>query len=172
MDNADQTESSQGASCTVRTVDAVTAVLIILLGAIVIYDSVRIGAAWEPNVGPQAGYFPFYIGLLLVVCSGATLFQAVVLRKGGRSVFVTWGEFRQVLKVLLPSLAFALAVQLIGIYVSSILFIGGFMLWLGKYRILPAVLVSVGVSAVMFWMFEIRFLIPLPKGPIEAMFGY
>jgi putative tricarboxylic transport membrane protein len=34
------------------------------------------------------------------------------------------------------------------------------------------VAVSLGVSAVLFWMFEIQFMVPLPKGPLEALFGY
>jgi putative tricarboxylic transport membrane protein len=37
---------------------------------------------------------------------------------------------------------------------------------------LKTVAVSAGVSAVLFWMFEIQFMVPLPKGPLEALFGY
>lgn len=172
MESGGRARLNEDSSCSVRTVDAATAGVIMLLGGVVIYDSLRVGAAWEPNVGPQAGYFPFYIGLLMLVCSAVILYQALVSGRGAKAVFVRWGEFRQVLKVLVPSLVYALAVQFLGIYVASTLFIGGFMLWLGRYGIVPTLLVSLGVSMVMFWTFEVRFLIPLPKGPLEALLGY
>jgi putative tricarboxylic transport membrane protein len=74
--------------------------------------------------------------------------------------------------VLVPTVVYVLVTQVIGIYVASTLFIGGFMRVMEKSSWLKTVLVSVGVSAVLFWMFEIQFLVPLPKGPLEALFGY
>ncbi|PZP58156.1 MAG: small permease of tripartite tricarboxylate transporter [Azospira oryzae] len=172
MEHSEGTQEKAGKSCPVWIVDAVTAAILMLVGAIVMYDSNRIGAAWAPQVGPQAGYFPFYIGLLIFVCSAVTFYQSTFSKNRNRSVFVEWGQFKQVLKVLVPSIVYAVGVGTIGIYVSSALFIGGFMLVLGKYKLLPTLIVSVGVSLVMFWMFEIQFLIPLPKGPLEAWLGY
>jgi hypothetical protein len=79
---------------------------------------------------------------------------------------------KPVLLVLLPTALYVLAIQLIGIYVSSALFIGGFMRIMGRYGWGKTLLVSVGFSAVLFWLFEVQFLVPLPKGPLEEMFGY
>ena len=83
------------------------------------------------------------------------------------------GPFKQVMAVLLPAIIFVLGVQLIGIYVSSILYIAIFMVWLGKYPLWKAVVVSVGVSAALYFMFEFWFQIPLPHGtwinPIELL---
>lgn len=172
MEHGEGTQAKAEKSCSVCVVDAVTAAILMLIGALVMYDSQRIGAGWAPLVGPESGYFPFYIGLLIFVCSAATLYQSTISKNRDRSVFVDWGQFKRVLQVLVPSIVYAIGVSTIGIYVSSTLFIGGFMLLLGKYRILPTLLVSVGVSVVMFWMFEIQFLIPLPKGLLEAWLGY
>lgn len=172
MEHGEESQAKAGKSCSVCVVDAVTAVILMFVGALVMYDSHRIGASWSPQVGPQAGYFPFYIGLFIFVCSAVTLYQATLSKNRDRSVFVDWTQFKRVLQVLVPSIIYAVGVSTIGIYVSSTLFIGGFMLLLGKYKILPTLLVSVGVSVVMFWMFEIQFLIPLPKGPLEAWLGY
>jgi hypothetical protein len=172
MEHGEGTQAKAEKSCSVCVVDAVTAAILMLIGALVMYDSYRIGAAWSPQVGPQAGYFPFYIGLLIFVCSATTFYQSAFSKNRDRSVFVDWSQFKRVLQVLVPSILYAVGVSTLGIYVSSALFIGGFMLLLGKYRILPTLLVSVGVSAVMFWMFEVQFLIPLPKGPLEAWLGY
>jgi hypothetical protein len=41
-----------------------------------------------------------------------------------------------------------------------------------KYSWLKTLAVSIGLNAVLFWLFEIQFLVPLPKGPLEALFGY
>lgn len=172
MEHGEGAQAKTEKSCSVCVVDAVTAAILMLVGALVMYDSYRIGAAWAPQVGPQAGYFPFYIGLLIFVCSAVTLYQSTISKNRDRSVFVDWTQFKRVLQVLVPSIVYAIGVSTIGIYVSSTLFIGGFMLVLGKYKLLPTLIVSVGVSLVMFWMFEIQFLIPLPKGPLEAWLGY
>jgi hypothetical protein len=77
-----------------------------------------------------------------------------------------------VLLVLLPTLLFVLAIEFIGIYVASALFIGAFMRVMDKYSWVKTLAISIGTSLVLFWLFEIQFLVPLPKGPLEALFGY
>jgi putative tricarboxylic transport membrane protein len=62
-------------------------------------------------------------------------------------------------------------VQFIGIYVASAFFIGAFMRVMDKRRWLNVVLVSLGVAGTLFWMFEKQFMVPLPKGPLEAWLG-
>jgi hypothetical protein len=46
------------------------------------------------------------------------------------------------------------------------------MRWFGKYRWLPTIAVAVAVPVITFFMFEIWFLVPLPKGPLENYLGY
>src|SRR5262249_5160849 len=121
-----------------RTVEIVVAVLLFVFGAVVVYDSQKLGASWGSD-GPQSGYFPFYIGLLICFSSVATLVQVILAHQktvaAGKKpkVFVTLSRFKQVLAVLLPSLVFVIAVQFIGIYVSAVVFIALFMVWLGHY---------------------------------------
>jgi hypothetical protein len=74
--------------------------------------------------------------------------------------------------VALPTLVYVVLVAFIGIYVASALYIATFMLWQGKYRLLPALAISVGVPVALFLLFEIWFLVPLPKGPVEHLLGY
>jgi hypothetical protein len=157
----------------VRTVvmDLVVAGLIFAVGALVLFDSVRLGAAWAAD-GPQPGYFPFYIGLLICISSAIVFAHALVKLGSDRTIFVRRHEFRRVLVILVPSTAYVLGVQLIGIYVSSALFIGLFMRFVGRYGWLHSALVGVSVSAVAFVLFELWFKIPLPKGPLEAWIGY
>ena len=89
---------------------------------------------------------------------------------GGRRRFRE--QLVRVLSVLVPAIVYVLAVVFVGLYVASAIYIGAFMVFQGKYRILPAALVAVGVPVAIFLQFEIWFLVPLPKGPIETALGY
>jgi putative tricarboxylic transport membrane protein len=159
----------------VRAWDAIVAVCFFIFGAVVVWDSRRLGSEWASD-GPQAGYFPFYIGLLICISSVANFIQAMGSGSKGRKPFVTRGQLRMVLAVLVPAIVYvALIVNPIfslGIYEASVVFIAFFMRWLGKYSWPKIAAVSVGVMTVFFLMFEVWFKVPLPKGPIEALLGF
>ena len=78
------------------------------------------------------------------------------------------------LVVLVPAIVYVLAVQLIGIYVASVIYVAIFMVWLGRYSVLKSALVGIGVNALFFAMFEIWFKVPLVKGALDplAFLGY
>lgn len=148
----------------VRMMDIVTALLFIAVGLVVMVGSIKLGASWGSD-GPEAGYFPFYISLIILLSSSVTLYQAVVVdAKKDAETFVDKESFKQVMAVLLPAIVFVLGVQLIGIYVSSVVYIAVFMVWLGKYPLWKAAAVSVGVSVALYLMFEYWFQVPLPHG--------
>src|SRR5262245_9644815 len=149
-----------------KSAEVVAAALFLSIGAIVMWDSVRLGADWADD-GPQAGYFPFYIGLLICLSAVVNFAMAVSAKKNG--TFVEVEQLKLVLTVLVPSAIYVALIGWLGIYVSSILFIGFFMRWLGKYDWWKLAAVSVGNSVFFFVVFEIWFKIPLPKGPIEAL---
>jgi len=153
------------------TMDVIVAALIFALGALVIYDSNRLGSSWGAD-GPQAGYFPYYTGLLVCISGAVVFVQGLFKLKSDVKVFVRQDQFRQVLVILLPSAVYVLGIQLIGIYVPSAVFIGLFMRIFGKYSWLRSVLVGLAVSVLAFVLFEVWFKIPLPKGPLERLIGY
>ncbi|MBP7943288.1 MAG: tripartite tricarboxylate transporter TctB family protein [Polynucleobacter sp.] len=156
--------SNQDSVISVRMMDIITALLFIGVGLVVMVGSIKLGASWGSD-GPEAGYFPFYISLIIILSSVVTLYQAAVVdRKKKKESFVDKESFKQVMAVLLPALVFILGVQLIGIYVSSVIYIAIFMVWLGKYPAWKAIAVSVGVSATLYLMFEYWFQVPLPHG--------
>jgi hypothetical protein len=141
------------------------------VGALVMAGSYELGAGWSPN-GPESGYFPFYIGALILLSSTATLLVTLFTKSPDRTPFVESEQFKRVLQVLIPSFIFAIAIDYIGIYVAGGLFIACFMWWLGKYPLPKVVMVGVLVPLTLFIVFEVWFLVPLPKGPLEAYFGY
>jgi putative tricarboxylic transport membrane protein len=144
------------------------AALFFIFGAVVIYDSVRLGFGWQEVHGPRPGYFPFYIGLLICIASVVNFARAFALRGERNRAFVQVGQLKMVLTVLVPTAIYAFLVTWIGIYAASVLFIAFFMRWLGKYPWWKTAAVSVGVVVVFFMVFEIWFKVPLPKGPIES----
>ena len=150
-----------------RSAEGVMAAVFLTLGAIVIFDSVRLGYGWKED-GPQAGYFPFYLGVIMCLSSLINLVVALVALKAKDETFVERGQLKLVLSVLLPSAVYVGAIGWIGIYVASALFVAFFMRWLGNYAWWKVAAVSVGNSVVFFMIFEIWFKIPLPKGPLEA----
>jgi putative tricarboxylic transport membrane protein len=137
----------------------------------VMRDSLRVGAGWAFD-GPEAGYFPFYVGLIMFVASAITFGTHLLTKAPDLKNFVDRSSLLQVLKVLVPTAVFVFVMRYIGIYVSATLFIAFFMWWLGKYRLVKAIPVGLAISIVLFWLFEIAFLIPLPKGPLEEALGY
>jgi hypothetical protein len=148
----------------IRAMDMITSLLFLAVGLTVMVGSLKLGASWGVD-GPEAGYFPFYISLIIMLSSSVTLYQAAIVNKNKKTeTFVEKEPFKQVMAVLLPAIVFVLGVQLIGIYVSAALYIAIFMVWLGKYPIWKAVAVSVGVSAALYLMFEYWFQVPLPHG--------
>ena len=152
-----------------KSAEIVVAAFFLLLGAIVVWDSVRLGASWGSD-GPEAGYFPFYIGLLVCIASAINLLTAI-LKKGESRAFVGVGQLKLVLAVLIPSTVYVALVGWLGIYVASALFIAFFMRWLGKYPWWKLAAVSIGNSVVFFLIFEIWFKVPLPKGIVERLLG-
>jgi hypothetical protein len=158
-----------GDGISTRAAEIVVAALLLALGALVVFDSRRLGSSWGSD-GPEAGYFPFYIGLIICLASLAILVQAVRDRDGrGRRVFVAWQPLRQVMAMLLPAVFFVLGIQLVGLYVASAIYIAGFMLWLGNYSLVKSVLLGVIVSALAFVTFEIWFQVPLYKGAFNVL---
>jgi hypothetical protein len=153
------------------TMEVVVAAILMGVGTLVMVGSYKLGAGWSPN-GPESGYFPFYIGALILLSSTITLLIALFAKSPDRTPFVESEQFKRVLQVIVPSFIFAIAIDYIGIYVAGGLFIAFFMWWLGKYPLPKVVVVSVLVPLAVFLVFEMWFLVPLPKGPVEAYFGY
>ena len=157
-----------GAGPSQRAVEIGVAIFLMAFAAIVVYGSVQAGITWGPE-GPRAGFFPFYVGLMIAAASLYNLVGAVMDRQTG--LFAEWGQLRQVMSVVVPTAIYVGSMPYLGLYVASIIFIGWFMRWLGKYSWLTVVGVALGMPIVTYFIFERWFLVPLPKGPIEEWLG-
>ena len=168
-------ESQDRAVGSHRTWEIVVAVAFFIFGSVVAWDSRRIGASWAPD-GPQAGYFPFYIGVIICISAVAILLTALGSGARGDKPFVTRGQLKMVVTVMAPSIVYVFMIRnpvfSLGIYEASAIFIAMFMRFLGKYPWPKIAGVSIGVMVVFFLMFEVWFKVPLPKGPLEALLGF
>lgn len=152
-----------------RTAELVVGVLLALFAVMVMVSNYQIGAGWASD-GPRPGYFPFRMGVAIFIGSIFVLRQAWI--SNDRSAFIEKGQLRLVATVLLPLTLYVAVVQFTGIYLASAVFIAAFMVFVGKFSWWKALVTGVGTSLALFWIFETMFQVPLPKGPLEAFFGY
>jgi putative tricarboxylic transport membrane protein len=156
-----------------RWMELLVAACFVGAGLLVITDSLRVGNGWASD-GPEPGYFPFYIGCLML--GGAAWVILSTLRTwkqdDGNEIFAERHEFNLMLLMLMPTAVFTAAIFVLGIYVAALIFIAAFMVWQGKYSYFKSIAVGFGISAALFVLFEIWFLLPLPKGFIETWLGF
>ena len=168
MEPIDQAHAVPRTGVPTYIVESVVAVLIVLLGALVIQGSWKLGSGWTSD-GPGAGYFPFYIGVILCISGTGILVQGLLGKSRNHEIFVDSVQLKRVLSVLLPALLYVLVVQFIGLYVASALYIALFMIILGKYSRVKSVIVALAVVVLFFMMFEVWFKVPLFKGMFDPL---
>src|SRR5467141_361313 len=154
----------------VRAVDVVVSLLLLAFAALLAFDNWRTGMGWD-STGPQAGYFPFYLSVIL---GGACLWgiaKEFLARKAAAETFVTRDQLRRVLQVFVPTLLFCFLMQWLGLYVASFLLIAGFMAFIGRIPAVKSLLTAFLFVFAMFVTFDIAFDVIMPKGPIESLFG-
>jgi hypothetical protein len=154
-----------------RAADIAVAAFIFFIGVAVMADSYHLGVGWLKD-SPASGYFPFRIGAIISMASAAIAIQAFLSKVEAEEPFVAWNRFRLVLAVLVPTAGYVLGIALLGIYVASIPFMAGFMRLAGRFNWFMSIGVSAACAIALFWLFEIQFLVPLPKGPLETWLGY
>ncbi len=166
MSDDKQVDASVGA----RWPEVGVALFLMVIALLVLADSLRVGIGWADD-GPRSGYFPFYVGLLLLASSGSVLLRAIVGWRRADPAFAQRSQLASVMSVLVPMLVYVGGVRLLGIYVASCLLIGYFMRRHGRYGWAATAAVSIGVPLAFFLVFERWFLVALPKGPLEALLG-
>lgn len=165
-------EAEGQALASYRTMDIAVAIFLLIICAIVMTDSIRLGIAWKPNEGPEPGLFPFYMAVGMGIASLITLVRALPHTEAGAETMIAVPGLKRMAAIYIPALLFVLGTGFIGIYVSAALYISAFMIFFGKFAVWKAATVSLSISIVTFMMFEVWFLVPLPKGPLEAALGY
>ena len=158
------------AAARARTVEIVVSLLLLAFAALMAFDNWRTGMGWASD-GPKAGYFPFYLSVILGAASAYGLVVAILDRTGAGAIFVNRDQLRRVVQVFIPTGLFCLVTQWLGLYVASLLLVAGFMRFIGRIAWWKSLATSLIFTAAMFVTFELAFDVIMPKGPIEAHLG-
>jgi hypothetical protein len=152
-------------------VDVAVSLLLLGFASLMAFDNWRTGMGWASD-GPMAGYFPFYLSIVLGGAALYGLVAAYLSRAEAAAVFVTRDQLRRVLQVFVPTLLFCLFTQWLGLYIASLVLVAGFMRFIGRIAWWKSLLTSFLFTIGMFVTFEMAFDVIMPKGPIEALLGY
>jgi len=171
VDDPTAPEADSPAVTSTRVADVTVSLLLLAVAATMGFDNWRTGIAWD-STGPEAGYFPFYLSVILGGASLYGLVTAFLARKQASETFVTRAQLRRVMAVFVPTLLFCLAVQFLGLYVASFSLIAAFMRIVGRIALWKSLLTASLFTAIMFVTFDVAFDVIMPKGPLEAAFGH
>jgi hypothetical protein len=152
-----------------RVAEVLTATILGALGTLVLLDAIRLGVGWTSD-GPASGFFPFWLALTLImtcVCIAAQSFYHKYSKP-----FVERTSLGPVWKVLWPAVAFVVLMHWIGLYVASAIYTAFYMRWVGRHSWGSVVCISLALALICFFVFEQWFLVPMPKGTLEAWLGY
>jgi hypothetical protein len=152
------------------SMEIATSLFTALIGAVVTFGSLEFGTGWG-DAGPQPGYFPFYVGVIVMTASAGALLQAIFRHRDRNEAFLTREQGARIFAFAAPMVAFVVLSVLLGMYVAMILYLFGVMVRQGSYHPLKAALVSVGTALVAYLILEVWFMVPLLKGPLEAWLG-
>ena len=132
--------------------------------------AVEYGVAWRA-AGPQAGTFPFLMGLLVLLGSAGTAVQAALARRDLAMPVLDREQAWRVVTFVGPIVLFVAGALWLGLYVSGALYLTLTMWLQGGYR--PHVSLATGIIAALFFyaVLELAFQVPLLKGPLEAAIG-
>ncbi|HYC16699.1 MAG TPA: tripartite tricarboxylate transporter TctB family protein [Pseudolabrys sp.] len=171
VEDPDAPAEESPAVASTRTVETLVYVLLTALATLLAFDNWRTGMGWEAE-GPQAGYFPFYLSVILAAASIYGLVSIFLSRMDEGKTFVTRDQLRRVMQVFVPTFLFCLLTQWLGLYVASFLLITCFMWFVGRIALWKSLVTGLVFSLAMFITFDIAFDVIMPKGPLEALFGY
>lgn len=153
-----------------RGVEILVATITLAFGATIIYGAIEYDIGWGDR-GPQPGYFPFWIGLLIVLGSVGSLVRAVLARNLGAQAGISIDQAKRMLAFVVPVVAFLALTSVMGLYVAMAAYLFAVMILQGRYSPLLAAAVSIGATVCFYLMFDIWLHVPLLKGPLETWLG-
>ncbi len=145
------------------------AALLVALAVLVIVDAVRLGFRWG-NDGPESGFFPFWLGVVLLVCAVIELSEVLVQRHRHTPSrrLMPPGAWKPIGWVIAPAVGMVVATELVGLHLAAALYLAFYMRAVGKIRWSTTVAVAVLVPAILYVAFDRLFLVPMPQGLFGA----
>ncbi|MGH8546596.1 MAG: tripartite tricarboxylate transporter TctB family protein [Gammaproteobacteria bacterium] len=143
------------------------ALVLLLLAAVVAREGIRLDIGWG-DIGPKAGFFPFWLAVLLGLSSLTVLAKSLwTWGKHDEKPFLSGERLPLLLTVLVPIALVVPAIAVVGFYVTAFLYLSLYIWWTGKKHWSVTLSMSVLFPFAIYLIFEKWFLIPLPKGILE-----
>lgn len=149
--------------------ELVAASLTFVIGTAIVVGAREYGTGWT-DAGPEAGAFPFYVGIVVVAASIGNALQAW-RRRHDRAIFANAQQIGRIAAFAVPMALFVAACVSLGFYVATVLYLGLVMRFQGHYGWWRSALMAIGTSAFFFVVLELWFKVALLKGPLEAALG-
>lgn len=170
---SDPVENNDTPALSIRIAELAVALFTAAIAVTVMIGSYEQGIRWDVS-GPQPGYFPFYVGAIMLAASCGTIFFTVRRWRTLGASFIARGPFRHVAAMFLPICVYGIVIRLLGMYLASALLIAWFM-WRDRkergYAARTVVLVPLGVVVGSYLIFERWFEVPLYAGPVIEWLG-
>ncbi len=156
-----------------RRADIACGVIILCIGLLVMFDSIRLNIGWGME-GPRAGFYPFIMSLGVVVGSVIILVQAFQRKGVARSdrPFIPPEAIKPVLKCVVPAALMVFLTEYIGLYIAAGLYMAVYMRWIGKHRWRTVLILSITIPLASYFVFDKFFLIPMPEGSLTRMLPF
>ncbi len=156
-----------------RKADIVTAAILLGIGLLILLDCIRLGVGWGME-GPRAGFWPFLMALGMVLGSVVILVQAVQRKGVAKSdkPFIPREAIKPVLQCAIPAAAMVVLTEFIGLYIAAGLYLAVYMRWIGRHSWVTVLILSIGIPAVSYIVFDKFFLIPMPEGRLKGLLGF
>jgi hypothetical protein len=148
----------------VKKGELIVAAGFLILAGIVLGDMYRAGMGWT-EYGPDAGFVPFWEGVLLMV-SAIVILISGLKHKGGENFFVSKEGFWEAVRITFTSILFTVGIVFLGVYFSTLIFSVLFARWLGKHRWISCIAFAVIITAFIYFGMEKGLKITLPKSPL------
>ncbi len=149
-----------------RKAELLWGVAFLAVAVVVIGESIRLGFGWEEH-GPQAGFVPFWLAIIMVVCGGIIIFRGLLMNVR-ESFFMSRPAMWAMIWVFLTSTLLAIMIWTLGMYIATVVFAVLFACWLGRHPWYVALGFAIIMALAVFYGMEKGLTIPLPKSPVYA----
>ena len=156
-----------------KIADLIFSGLSVLFSIYLMIKSAELPIGWIQGAGPGGGAFPFWLSLILLICSIAIFVRNLLkVSPEGRSAAIFMDDHaKQLFVVVMVSLGLMIGlIHVIGVYFAVPLFMAFYMRFLGRHRWSLVAAVSIATPIITFVFFEKLLLILLPKGYTEPLF--
>lgn len=150
-----------------RRAELIVSGLFIVLSLIIIKECFRLGFGWEPQSGPQAGYVPFYLAMLMLVSSAFIFYLGLRQeKKEDDRFFVNKEGMMEAGRIAATSLIFTIIFVYAGCYFAMIVFSPLFVKWLGKHSWKATIAFTIIITLTIYFGMEVGLKIPLPRSAL------